>query len=68
MSFFFGKHRSIAQIAAICVICGLFDRLACSICGCCERDCSCGSRRESYGDISCGDDSSDNDNSNDDDD
>ena len=61
MSFFFGKHRSIAQIAAICVICGLFDRLACSICGCCERDRSCGHHDQSVDDTSCNDDSLDDD-------
>jgi hypothetical protein len=57
MSFFFGKHRSIAQIAAICVICGLFDRLICPLCGCCDRDCSCGHRSRGVDDMS-GDDSS----------
>ena len=67
MSFFFGKHRLIAQIAAICVICGLFDRLACSICGCCKRDCSCGSRHERRDDASYGTDSSDDDTFNDED-
>ena len=58
MSFLFGKKHFLARVAAVCIICGLFDRLICPLCGCCDRDCTCGSNNGPGADANGDDDNS----------
>jgi hypothetical protein len=58
MSFFFGKRSVPAKIAAACIVCGLLDRFACPLCGCCDRHCGCAARNENSSDTDCADDNS----------